>query len=94
MATTTRDVAFQNAGAAKLAAGIATFGQVFQRGEIPSGATLVAKDGAVTVPIQMDVKTRYDDGSVKMAVLAPIPSASVSTAMAVKPGLRSRVRSA
>ena len=70
MSYTTRDVAFQNAGAAKLAAGIATFGQVFQRGEIPSGATLVAKDGAVTVPIQMDVKTRYDDGSVKMAVLA------------------------
>jgi hypothetical protein len=70
MTNTTHDVAFQNAGAASLAAGIATFGQVFQRGEIPSGATLVAKDGAVTVPIQMDVKTRYEDGSVKMAVLA------------------------
>lgn len=62
-------LAFQNAGAATLQGGITTFGQVFQAGDMPAGGQLTARVGGVEVPVQMDVKTRYEDGSVKMAIL-------------------------
>ncbi|MBU8536745.1 carbohydrate-binding domain-containing protein [Falsiroseomonas tokyonensis] len=70
MPDTAHDLVFQNAGAGRLGDGIATFGQVFQRGEVPAGATVTARDGATSLAVQMDVKTRYEDGSVKMAVLS------------------------
>ncbi|WP_439596813.1 carbohydrate-binding domain-containing protein [Falsiroseomonas sp.] len=70
MTDTTHDLVFQNAGAGRLAAGIATFGQVFQRGEVPAGAAITAQAGSTSLAVQMDVKTRYEDGSVKMAVLS------------------------
>jgi Ca2+-binding RTX toxin-like protein len=61
----------QNAGAATLQSGIATFGQVFRQGDVPAGQALVGRtaSGAV-VPVQLDVVSTYADGSVKMAVLA------------------------
>jgi Ca2+-binding RTX toxin-like protein len=62
-------LAFQNAGAATLQGGITTFGQVFQAGDMPAGGQLTARVGGVEVAVQMDVKTRYEDGSVKMAIL-------------------------
>lgn len=65
-------LSFQNAGAGTLAAGVATFGQAFVRGDVPAGAGhLTARLGTgEVVPVQMDVKTRYEDGSVKFAVLS------------------------
>jgi len=63
-------LAFQNAGAAALEGGITTFGQVFQAGDLPAGGGLVARIGGVEVAVQMDVKTRHEDGSVKMAILS------------------------
>ena len=68
--TSVASVALENAGAATLTAGIATFGQVFAQGEVPVGSGLNASIGGVSVPVQMDVKTRWEDGSVKMAVLS------------------------
>jgi Ca2+-binding RTX toxin-like protein len=62
-------VSFENAGVTTLTGGITTFGQVFERGELPPAADLVGRIGGVEVPLQFDVKTRYDDGSVKMAVV-------------------------
>jgi|GEM_PF-1360396 len=63
-------VTFQNAGAALLAGGVTTFGQTFERGEVSSGSGVVASVGGTAAAVQMDVKTRWEDGSVKMAVLS------------------------
>ena len=59
-----------NAGVSRLDAGVAVLGQGFLKGEVPSGGGLVALVDGVRVAVQLDVKTRYDDGSVKMAVLS------------------------
>ncbi|MDO9710536.1 beta strand repeat-containing protein [Paracraurococcus lichenis] len=63
-------LAFQNAGTATLAGGITTFGQSFLQGELPAGTGLVARIGGQAVSVQLDVKTTWPDGSVKMAVLS------------------------
>ncbi|QYU66669.1 hypothetical protein J4558_17040 [Leptolyngbya sp. 15MV] len=47
-------LAFQNAGTGALAGGVATFGQVFQAGDLPAGAELVARIGGADVPLQLD----------------------------------------
>ncbi|WP_291298706.1 carbohydrate-binding domain-containing protein [Elioraea sp.] len=60
----------QNAGTGTLQAGVTTMGQVFQPGDVPAGQSLIAKIGATTVPVQVDVKTTHPDGSIKMAVLS------------------------
>lgn len=60
----------QNAGTGKLQSGVTTLGQTFQAGDVPPGTALVAWIGGVAVPVQMDVKTTYADGSAKMAVLS------------------------
>ncbi|MBC9207179.1 hypothetical protein IBL26_10065 [Roseomonas aerophila] len=64
------DLNLENAGADTLAGGITTFGQVFTQGEVSAKAGLVATVNGVDIPVQMDVKTTYADGSVKMAVLS------------------------
>jgi hypothetical protein len=55
-----------------------TFGQVFARGHVPAGATLVARtagSGSVSVPLQVDAKATHADGSLRHAVItARIPS--------------------
>jgi hypothetical protein len=60
----------ENAGAGALAGGVTTLGQVFLPGELTGGSGLVARHGSAVLPVQLDVKTRYEDGSVKMAVLS------------------------
>ncbi|MCO6414974.1 M10 family metallopeptidase C-terminal domain-containing protein [Siccirubricoccus sp. KC 17139] len=60
----------ENAGAGPLGAGIATLGQLFAAGEVPAGATLLARIGDSLVPVQLDVKTTWPDGSARMAVLS------------------------
>lgn len=83
------NVALQNAGAASLQAGVATFAQVFVQGDLPAGQALVARVNGVAVPIQMDVKARYEDGSVKHAVLSierPPLDAGASVEVALERG--------
>lgn len=62
-------VTLQNAGLGSLAAGVTTLGQTFAAGELPPGAALVASIGTALVPVQVDVKTTWPDGSAKMVVL-------------------------
>ncbi|MCG7364408.1 hypothetical protein MHZ93_24450, partial [Roseomonas sp. ACRSG] len=64
------DLSLENAGAATLESGVATFGQVFSQGELPAGGGLKALVGGVEVAVQLDVKTTYADGSAKMAVVS------------------------
>ncbi|WP_149537287.1 beta strand repeat-containing protein [Siccirubricoccus phaeus] len=59
----------ENAGTATLGAGITSLGQVFAAGEVPAGGKLLARIGTSLVPVQLDVKTTWPDGSAKMAVL-------------------------
>ncbi|MBP0494113.1 hypothetical protein, partial [Roseomonas indoligenes] len=63
---------YENVGQGRLDGGTATFGQVFARGELPSGTGLVETIKGSISAVQMDVKTTYDDGSVKMAVLSAV----------------------
>ncbi len=60
----------ENAGGATLSGGIATFGQVFQPGEVPAGVGLTATVAGAAAGVQMDVKSTYPDGSVKVAVVS------------------------
>lgn len=63
-------ISLNNAGASALSSGVTTFGQAFAAGEVASGSGLVAQlAGGGSLPVQMDVKTRWPDGSVKFAVL-------------------------
>lgn len=48
-----------------------TFGQPFRAGDLPAGQTLSARDSAGNVvPIQIDEKSTYADGSVRFAVVS------------------------
>ncbi len=49
-----------------------TFGQIFRPGDIPGGRTIVARAGDRDVPIQIDVKRRHPDGSVRFAVISAV----------------------
>lgn len=52
-----------------------TFGQAFKQGAVGSGSTVVLKQGSTSIPTQLDVKTRYSDGSVQHGVIsARVPS--------------------
>lgn len=62
-------VTFQNAGVLTLEGGFTTFGQTFQAGALMPGQQLLAEIGGQLVPVQVDVRNTYPDGSVKMAVL-------------------------
>ncbi len=64
------DLALQNAGAKILKGGVTTFAEVFAKGELGKGSGLTAKVGGVTTAVQLDVKSTYEDGSVKMALLS------------------------
>ncbi|MFC0388947.1 hypothetical protein ACFFIC_25860, partial [Roseomonas vinacea] len=74
----------QNAGAATLQGGVTTFGQVFEKGDLPKGGGLVAQINGQTVAVQVDVKTTYADGSAKMVVLSlERPDMAAGTALDV-----------
>ncbi|NNF66980.1 MAG: hypothetical protein HKM98_05680 [Gammaproteobacteria bacterium] len=50
-----------------------TFGQLFARGDIAAGNSVDARlENGATAPLQVDVKSRYPDGSLKHAVLSTI----------------------
>ena len=63
-------IIYQNSGLESLSSGIVTSGIVFERGELNSVAFLTATIGGAQVAVQLDAKTTYDDGSIKMAVLS------------------------
>lgn len=67
--TTIGGFSLENAGAGTLAGGVTTLGQTFAQGELPIGSSLAAYIGPTTVPVQVDVKTTWPDGSAKMVVL-------------------------
>ena len=62
----------ENAGQANLPGGVTTFGQVFAQGDLPSGFGLTATIQGAAAPVQLDIKSRYDDGSVKLAVVSVV----------------------
>jgi hypothetical protein len=49
-----------------------SFGQVFAKGDLKSGERLVAQVGTERLPLQLDVKARHADGSVRHAVLSAV----------------------
>jgi Ca2+-binding RTX toxin-like protein len=59
----------QNTSGAAEGTGYVTFGQVFAKGAVMPGTTLVAKIHGQDVAVQMDVKTTNPDGSVGHALL-------------------------
>ena len=63
-----------NLGSTSGSGQVVTFGEVFEQGELASGGHLMARIGSQLVPVQMDVKTTYADGSVKHAVLSVAPT--------------------
>ncbi len=65
----------QNTTAATLAAQYISFGEVFKAGAVPAGSQLVALVDGQTVPVQMDVKTTYPDGSAEIATITMLQPA-------------------
>lgn len=59
----------QNAGSGALESGLTTFGQMFEQGALATTESLVARIGLSVVPVQIDVKSTWEDGSVKMAIV-------------------------
>lgn len=49
---------------------VTTFGQVFRRGDVPAGQTLMARVEGRRVPLQVDAKARHADGSLRHAILS------------------------
>lgn len=76
---------YENSGSSILSGGMTTLGTVFISGQVPAGQDLVARINGATVPVQMDVKTTYPDGSARMAVLTlPRPDLAPGQAVAVE----------
>ena len=63
------DFSLQNAATVQSATQYIRFNQIFAEGDLPQGQSLSAVVGTQTVPLQMDVLSRYADGSVKSAIL-------------------------
>lgn len=58
---------------------ITTIGHVFRQGDIPAGGGISAEFDGLAIPVQLDVKATWPDGSVKHAVLSfENPADSVS----------------
>ena len=63
-------VEVRNLSAAPLTAVPITFGQAFKHGDIRDGVEV--RLGDKVLPVQVDIKRRYDDGSVRFGVLSAI----------------------
>lgn len=73
LAGTLTSVDIDSTGTAVQSAVPVTFGQVFAPGELASGATLSGKlDDGSTLPLQVDVKARHADGSLRHAIVSVI----------------------
>ena len=71
--TVVTDVRFESTGSATQSGAPVTFGQVFTQGAVPLASTLSGKlaDGT-QVPLQLDVKAKHADGSVRHAVISAV----------------------
>ena len=69
MSLTDINFGIQNAATSKSTAQYVRFNQTFAEGDLPQGQSIVATVGTQLVPLQMDVLSRYADGSVKSAIL-------------------------
>jgi hypothetical protein len=79
-------VAIQSTASSAQSAVPITFGQVFARGDLPAETGLEAVVGEEHWPVQVDVKARHDDGSVRHAILSlvvPRLDAGATTEMAL-----------
>ena len=75
------DFSLENAATTKSAAQYVRYNQTFSEGDLPQGRSLSAVIGTRTVPLQMDVLSRYADGSVKSAIVtvaAPVIAAGAT----------------
>jgi hypothetical protein len=59
----------QNTTSAAVGPRYVSFGQPFVQGKVPATAQLLARFGSAPARTQMDIKTRYPDGSVRFAVI-------------------------
>lgn len=68
------DVRFENSSASAAQNNVpVTFGQVFAKGHLQSTDALVGRlEDGTTVALQVDVKARHDDGSVRHAIISAI----------------------
>ncbi len=77
----------ENLAAHPLPASPVTFGQAFLPGHMPAKAGMVARIDGKDVPVQVDAKTTYPDGSLRMAVLSltapPMPAHAKAPMMLV-----------
>jgi hypothetical protein len=74
----------QNPGSTVLAGRTVSFGLSFAQGSVAPGKTLVASLGGTTETVQIDPKTTYADGSVRMAVVTMVqPSLAPGQSMPV-----------
>ncbi|MBV8625042.1 MAG: hypothetical protein JO174_16295, partial [Herbaspirillum sp.] len=66
-------VRLENPGQAAQSAVPITFGQVFAAGDLPASSRLVARtEDGQDLPLQVDIKARHPDGSVRHALLSTI----------------------
>lgn len=82
---TVTDVRFESTSSAAQTNVPVTFGQIFAPGHLASGASLSGRlGGGVTVPLQLDVKARHPDGSVRHAIVsAVLPSLGAGQTLAM-----------
>ena len=75
----------QSTAARAQPAHIISFGQVFGQGRVPAGQALQAVASGQRVPVQIDAKTTYPDGSICMAVVTmttpPLPGRASAPVM-------------
>ena len=65
----------------------ATFGMPFAQGQVPAGATLAATARGRTVPLQMDQRSSYPDGSLRFAILSlALPSSDAGEVVSLSSG--------
>ncbi len=70
----------QNPTADALSAQYISFGEVFKAGAVPAGSQLVAIVNGTDIPVQMDVKTTYPDGSAETATITMLQPAIAANA--------------
>jgi hypothetical protein len=71
-------VVVSNDSGRMVAGAFVTFGQPFKAGDIPAGATVAARAGGQGIALQVDVKARHPDGSLRHAILtASLPALAV-----------------
>ncbi len=65
----------------------ATFGMPFAPGQVRQGATLAASVRGEAVPLQMDQRVSYPDGSLRYAILSTVlPSSASGQVVSIAPG--------